>query len=201
MASFQGEDTALNQIIFNLIYYQFFYFLFSIVNFCIVILPGLQRFVMTIILSLVIIIVHAAQGFPNVNKTNPNLPANICKHFPDSIKILETRNTVTVIMDTLILRIPYNLSYYRTQYFMFMIVISGFYVFLPFYLSGVIFPILCIFIHATTPNFQITDRGNIYEQFLRRTTMDCILETIGLHYRLINNHSAPKFDRKMPLLF
>ena len=82
MPSFQGEeteDTMLNRIIFNLMYYQFEYFLTIIANFGIAILPGPQRFIMTAFLSLVIIIVHACQGFPNVVKTNANLSANIRK--------------------------------------------------------------------------------------------------------------------------
>ena len=37
MPSFQGEDTMLNRIIFNLMYYQFVYFLSSMANLGIVI--------------------------------------------------------------------------------------------------------------------------------------------------------------------
>ena len=65
MPSFQGEDTMLNRIIFNLLYYQFQYLLSIIGNFGIAILPGLQRFLWAAFLSLVIIIVqgrHGSQG-------------------------------------------------------------------------------------------------------------------------------------------
>ena len=114
MPSFQDEDTMLNRIIFNLMYYQFVYFLSSMANLGIVILPGLQRFLMAAFLSLVIIIVHACQGFPNVVvKSNANLLANIRRNFPDLIQIRENKNTVMLISDNWINRISYNLSYYQ----------------------------------------------------------------------------------------
>ena len=182
MPSFQGEDTMLNRIIFNLLYYQFQYFLSIIGNFGIAILPGLQRFLWAAFLSLVIIIVHASQGFPNVVKTNANLPANIRRNFPDLIQIRENKNTVMLILDTWINRIPYNLSYYQNEYLTLMFGICGYYVSAPFQLSGVIFPIICVIIHATfsMPNVQIMERGNFYQQFLRQTPMDYFLEEIGL---------------------
>ena len=114
MPSFQDEDTMLNRIIFNLMYYQFVYFLSIIGNFGIAILPGLQRFLWAAFLSLVIIIVHACQGFPNVVvKSNANLLANIRRNFPDLIQIRENKNTVMLISDNWINRISYNLSYYQ----------------------------------------------------------------------------------------
>ena len=60
--------------------------------------------------------------------------------------------------------------------------ICGYYVCAPSQLSGVIFPIICVIIHATfsMPNVQIMDRGNFYQQFLRQTPMDYFLEAIGL---------------------
>jgi hypothetical protein len=182
MPSFQGEDTMLNRIIFNLMYYQFVYFLSSMANLGIVILPGLQRFQWAAFLSLVIIIVHACQGFPNAVKTNANLPANIRRICPNLIQIRVNENTVTFIEDTWTMKIYYNLSYYQNEYLTLMFGICGYYVCAPFQLSGVIFPIICVIIHATfgMPNVQIMDRGNFYQQFLRQTPMDYFLEEIGL---------------------
>ena len=131
MPSYQDEDTMLNRIIFNLMYYQFVYFLSIIGNFGIATLPGLQRFLWAAFLSLVIIIVHACQGFPNVVKTNANLLANIRRNFPDLIQIRENNNTVTLILDTWINRISYNLSYYQNEYLTLMFGICGYYVCAP----------------------------------------------------------------------
>ena len=108
------------------------------------------------------------------------------------------RNTVTFIEDTCIMRIFYNLGYYQNEYLTLMFGICGYYVCAPFQLSGVIFPIICVIIHATfsMPNVQIMDRGNFYQQFLRQTPMDYFLEEIGLKpkFRFIASDPARQWN-------